>query len=344
MKSIIVLETGEVFEGTLLSGDGIRTGKLIFDTRVVGYEKILTSPEYSGRIVCFTYPLIGNYGINYEDIESDEIFPSALIISEYSGIYSNFRAKCSMEDFLRNKGVSIIGGIDTQYLTTLIRERKGIRAAVAPGDLQITKILSEIKNAKNSNCLPIKGIEEKHTVLKNDKPYISVINLGVKKSELEMLKNPEFDLLFLSPCSPGIEDAIANSSGIYVTSGPENLSLIETTASVIKKFVGKIPVFGAGTGHLVTGIASGGKIADSVLNHYGINHPVADMKDDRCYITEQSHSLMLEKGSVSNSIRFVNINDETVEGQHDSSIEILSTSFLPTSSIFKEFISLVKGQ
>ncbi|MBN1445570.1 MAG: carbamoyl phosphate synthase small subunit [Candidatus Omnitrophica bacterium] len=341
MKGKIVLETGEIFEGTIISGKGVKTGRLVFDTRVVGYEKVLTSPEYSGKIVCFTYPLIGNYGINYEDTETEEVFPSAVIISEYSEIYSNFRAQCSLADFLKDKPVSMLEGSDTQYLTAIIRNRRGMAAGIAPADIETEKVLKEMKKNSGIACAQVKT---KQDILKTGRPYIAVINLGVKKSETAALKNSEFDWIFFPPGAPERDEIMAGASGIYVTSGPENPAVIEEAASVIKKFLGRIPVFGAGTGHLAAGIASGRKISGDILNHYGINHPVSDTKENRCCITEQSHSLSLEKKSAGKTARFVNINDDTEEGQYDEDMRMMSTSFLPRDVNFKEFFSLIKGR
>lgn len=341
MKGKIVLETGEALEGILISGEGVKTGMLVFDTRVVGYEKVLTSPEYSGKIVCFTYPLIGNYGINYEDIETEDVFPSAVIISEYSEIYSNFRAKCSLADFLKDKPVSMLEGPDTQYLTTIVRERKGMKAGIAPADTATEEVLKEIKKSAGNACA---GIKAKQDVLKTGRPYIAVINLGAKKSETAALKNSEFDWIFFPPGASESAEILDGASGIYVTSGPENLSVIETAADLIKKRLGKIPVFGAGTGHLAAGVAFGRKISGDILNHYGINHPVADTKENRCYITEQCHSLTLEKESAGKTARFININDDTEEGQYDEDMKLLSTSFLPHDVNFKEFFSLIEGK
>jgi len=339
MKGKIVLETGEFLEGTLISGEGVKTGMLVFDTRVVGYEKVLTSPEYSGKIVCFTYPLIGNYGINYEDMETEKVFPSAVIISEYSEIYSNFRAKCSLADFCRDKPISILEGPDTQYLTSTVREHKGIKAGIAPSDTANENVLKEMKKNTGNACA---GIKAKQDILKTGRPYIAVINLGAKKSEISALKNSEFDWIFFPPGSPESADILNGASGIYVTSGPENLSIIEDAACLIKKYLGKVPVFGAGTGHIAAGVAFGRKISADVLNHFGINHPVADTKKNKCYITEQCHSLSLEQKTAGNTARFININDDTEEGQYDEDKRMMSTGFLPQDFNFKEFFSMIK--
>jgi len=343
MKGKLVLETGEVFQGILVSGKEIVTGRLIFDTRIVGYEKVLTSPEYSGKIVCFTYPLIGNYGINHADTETDRIFPSGIIISEYSEIYSNFRAECSLKDFLEGKRISAIEGIDTQNLTVRIRENICIRAAVVPADAQLSEVLKEIRDSKNKNLQEnVHKREVIHPAIKSSKPYIAVFDLGLKQSELKMLKTSGFDLSFLNPDSTGAAEIIASAGGIYVTSGNEDITAIEKTVSLIKTILGKIPVFGAGLGHIIAGISAGCTISGNTVNHYGINQPVLDREEKKCYITEQSHSLILEKNSVPGIIRYINVNDNTVEGLSDRDKKIISTAFQPMENNFNEFFSMVK--
>lgn len=346
MKGKIVLETGEVFEGNIVCGSGIMAGKLVFDTRVVGYEKVLTSPEYSGKIVCFTYPLIGNYGVCNEDTETDRVFPPGIIICEYSEIYSNFRAECSLKDFLNGKPASLIEGIDTQNITERTRENRNLWAAVAPADAGVNGVLKEIRDCKNGNGKePVyKGRKEKQPVVKKGERYAAVLDLGLKKSELAMLGTSGLELAVLTPDESGVAEIMASAAGIYVSSGIEDVKTIEKTAELIKTVLGRVPLFAAGLGHVITGLSCGGAISGETVNHYGVNQPVLDRKEKKCYITEQAHSLILEKNSVSGITRYVNVNDGTVEGLEDRDKKIITTSFQPAENNFREFFSMIKGQ
>ncbi|MCX8082689.1 MAG: carbamoyl phosphate synthase small subunit [bacterium] len=334
MKSKVILETGDVFEGDFFIEGEISSGQIIFDTRVVGYEKVFTSPEYYGKIVCFTYPLIGNYGINYEDLESDTLFPSGIIISEHSKIYSNFRAKCSLREFLCNKKIPVVEGVDTQYITEIIRENKGIKGVIAPADVDEIEVQNILKEKKRF-YLDIKNIE------KVGGPYIAVVH-PAKRSEIEILKSLPFgnNLLYVSFCSE-IKEVLKCAEWIYLSSAFEDEETIFKTAEIIKGFIGKIPIIGSGAGHLALALAMGGEIAREKVNHYGTNHPVKDMEKNRKYITSQAHSFIVNKNSLINRIRFINITDGSVEGISDRKNKILSTTFTPALDIVKEFFSFV---
>ncbi|MCM8762068.1 MAG: hypothetical protein NC905_00815 [Candidatus Omnitrophica bacterium] len=327
MKGKLVLENGERFEGNLFIERGAKTGMVVFDTRVVGYEKVLTSPEYCGKIVCFTYPLIGNYGINYEDIETDTIYPSGIVISEYSQIYSNFRARCSLKEFLKGKDINVIEGLDTQLITEIIRDNKGIKGTIAPLSLDEKEIFRMMKEDIEIS-IPV----EEDVFIKKGVPFVAVIN-KIKKSELALLESLGIQIIFLSDTFPEVKDALSMAKVIYLSSF-EDINSIKRTAEIIKEFIGKIPILGVGAGHLAVVLAMGGRIAEGKVNHYGTNHPVCDIKTGKKYITEQAHSLIVESKSIKNIIRFININDTSVEGIVDRDNKLISTTF----QLQKEFI------
>lgn len=346
MKGKIVLETGQVFEGNIISGSGTVAGKLIFDTRVVGYEKVLTSPEYAGKLVCFTYPLIGNYGICREDTETGMIYPSGIIISEYSEVYSNFRAECSLKEFLKGRQVVMIEGIDTQNLTEILRGNSGIWAGIAPWSAGLNSVLKHIDKYKynNSGTSFKKYTGEKNSFPKKDRPYLAVLNLGLKKSETAMLKDAGLESIIVDSDFPNADGILKSAAGIYVSSGSEDLRVIEKSAGLLKNILGNVPVFASVSGHLAVGLACGAEVSKGNVNHYGVNQPVMDAKNRKCHITEQAHSLVLNKGSVSRIIRYVNINDQTVEGLEDREKKVFTAAFQITKDNFKEFFTIIKDR
>jgi len=338
MKGKFLLENGYTFEGKILIDGGIKTGMVVFDTRVVGYEKVLTCPEYCGKIVCFTYPLIGNYGINYEDLETDMVFPAGIIISEYSEIYSNFRAKCSLEDFLKDKGITVIEGIDTQYITEIIRENKGIRGAIAPATADEKEIKKKMKEEMDFVFPVVDDISIEES------PYIAVIN-RTRKSEAFLLESSGMRQVYIDSVSTSaqVKDILSKAKGIYLSSYFECITSINRTAEIIKEFIGAIPIFGAGAGYLAIVIAIGGRIAKEMVNHYGTNHPVRDIEKGRKHITEQSHSLVAEESSLNSKVRFINITDGSVEGITDRAQKIVGVAFHPEKEHISEFFSFIKG-
>ena len=348
MKGKIVFETGEIIEGCNLSGfRGKKIGRIIFDTRVVGYEKILTCPEYQDKLVVFSYPLIGNYGINREDLETGDVFPSAIIISEVSSVYSNFRAYSSLEDFLSGTEVAVAEGADTRQLTCRIRDNKDLWAAIVPCDGDPGNIVAEIKAKKDSAKMRVPAIpasEKTQDSPHAGKPYISVLNLGLKNSEMSFLRSSGFPLKMVVPGSEHAEEVISSAAAVYITSGPDNLATIDKARRLIEKHTGKIPLCGAGLGHIIAGMAMGGEISGVSVNHYGVNHPVFDSLTKGYLVTEQSHSLVLNADTLSaGQVRYVNLNDETVEGLYDAGMKVATVSFCPREEDFENFFSLIKG-
>ncbi len=344
MKGKIVLDTGDVFEGNIVCGKSTVTGKLVFDTRVVGYEKVLTSPEYRGMIVCFTYPLIGNYGICREDAESESVYPSGIIMSEYSGIYSNFRAECSLKEFLKETSVTVIEGVDTQNITQRIRENRELSAAVAPASAGLDTILKQISDSKNGKTIraAAKCSGEKTHAAKKNSPYIAAVDLGLKKSERLMLRISGLDIEEVFPDSRKAGEVIGSAAGVYVSSGSEDMPAVNKAAGLIKTVLGRIPVLACGTGHLAAGLACGGEVFPDTVNHYGVNQPVMNTKEKKCRITEQAHRFILDAGMVSGITAFVNVNDGTVEGLEDRKRKVMTTAFLPEEKDFKKFFDMIK--
>ncbi len=344
MKGKIILETGEIFEGNIIHGSGTVAGKLVFDTRVVGYEKVLTSPEYAGKIVCFAYPLIGNYGVCREDTESDTIYPAGIIISEYSEIHSNFRAECSLKEFLMESTVSLIEGVDTQHITEIVREDRSAWAGIASGSVGLNSVLKQIKESRNTapGTRSEKDGNRKYPPLKKGRRYLAVIDLGLKKSEIAMLNTAGLELALLDDDTPKACEILESAAAIYVSSGSENAVTAEKTAELIRTVAGNIPVFGTGLGHIAAGLACGGEVSPENVNHYGVNQPVTDARRGNCYITEQAHSMVLDRGSVSGIIKYVNVNDGTVEGLQDKTKKVVTTAFQPTVENFRDFLSMIK--
>ncbi len=346
MKGKIVLENGEVFEGGIICGGAAVTGRLVFDTRVVGYEKVLTSPEYAGKIVCFTYPLVGNYGVCAEDIESDTIYPAGVIISEYSEIHSNFRAECSLKDFLKNSGVTLICGADTQYIAATVRENPSMRAVITPASSGINSAMKLMGSSGDNSAekkISAPGTVEKRPAPIKNKRFLAVIDLGLKKSERAFLDSSGIELVLIGEGGLQTSGAILRSAtGIYISSGREDIRTIENTAALLSTALGKIPVFGTGLGHIIAGVALGATVSCRNVNHYGINQPVSDIKGRKYFITEQAHSLVLDKDSVSRILKYVNVNDASVEGLEDKGKKLLTTAFNPAEEDFRSFLTMIK--
>jgi len=344
MKGKLVLDDGSVLDGELFGSEKTVIGRLVFDTRVVGYEEVLTDPSYFKIIVCFTYPLIGNYGINYEDSLSDTGYCGGLIVNELSRIYSNFRAKVSLEEFLNEKEICMISKIDTQYITRKVRENGDIWASVVPSGEEVEIIKKKLKEEKEKfphSDLVKDIVDEKLFCSGTERCQIAVLNLGVNKKEISSLESTGYSIKVFS-LESSYEKIIKNSSALYVSSGPESFPVLKYGSEFVKNFIGKIPVFGAGLGHLIIGIALGGKISANVVNHYGANQPVKEIKSKKSFMTEQSHSFILNKESTAGKIGCFNLNDGTVEGLESDELKVFSVSFKPQDFHFKKFFQMIK--
>lgn len=339
-KGKLVLESGEVLEGAIFGAKKTGVGRLIFDTRVVGYEEVLTDPSYSGKIVCFTYPLLGNYGINYQDSLTDAGWPTGLVAGEISAVYSNFRAKTSLEDFLKQQGICGIAGIDTQYLTRKIREEKEIWAGFAWEDESVDCLLEKIRRV-HSDFFTGRTKVRNHNILTYGagQKKLAVLNFGLTRWEIEQFQSLNIPLKVFPVEKFSPEEIPGSYIGLYLTSGPELPAYLKSGVDVIRGLLGKIPISGYGLGHILIGRALGGEISSSPVNHYGINQPVQNVRDKQCFITEQAHSLVLKKDSLENKISYLNLNDGTIEGLEDNKQKIFSFSFKPGENHFQQFVS-----
>jgi|LSQX01.3.fsa_nt_gb carbamoyl-phosphate synthase small subunit len=349
LKSRLILETGEEIEGLkVLNEENIAIGKVVFDTRVVGYEKILSCPEYKDKLVCFSYPLVGNYGINYEDLETKEIFPAGLIISELSSTYSNYRADSSFFDFISKAKMSIISQVDTQYITKKIREENNLWGAIVSSDIDTREVVSEIKRKKVESLKLFSGEDASKEIVSDifqTKEEISVLNLGIKKSEITNLQSSGYKIKILNLEDDNILKEISSAQALYITSGSENYSIMNKAYSIVRELVGKLPIFGTGLGHLILGQILGGKILEDCVNHYGINLPVVNLVTEKNLITEQMHSFVLDKMTIpEEKITYLHLNDKTIEGLTDKQKQIISVSFIPQEEDFQSFFSIIKEQ
>jgi carbamoyl-phosphate synthase small subunit len=349
MTGYLVFSDGEILQGEIVGKEKETTGKLIFDTRVVGYEEVLTNPAYCRKIVCFSYPLIGNYGINYEDSLTDRGWPAGIIIGEYSKIYSNFRARESLGEFMRKKNITGISGIDTQYVTKKSRDNRNVYCAItlsaetAEHVKEKTGFFSE-DNSRVLNEIIHSDKEYKRKEKGKNNKKIIVLSAGITNKEINQLKNTGFSFEILSLVNEAETIQEKEFDGIYISSGPEFLSLVEIGSKFLKKFLGKKPIFGSGFGHLVAGILMGGKISDKPVNHFGINQPVKSLVENKNFISEQNHSLVFDTQSLREFISHINLNDGTVEGLKSKENKIFSVSFSPAEKEFSEFFNLLKGK
>ena len=372
MKAILYLEDGSVYYGESFGRKGEVFGEIVFNTAMTGYQEILTDPSYHGQIVAMTYPLIGNYGVSNEDIESSSPKAAGFVIKELSKGYSNWRASENLDSYLDRNGIVGIEGVDTRSVVLRIREKGAMKAVISTERFDV----AELKKALDE----FPGIEERDLVnevsckerfLWNEEPAyefdihtslnsarkeglkVGVYDFGIKYNILRILKS-YFDVVEVFPYDTPAEVILdAECDGVFLSNGPGDPARVKTGIEAAKKLFGKIPMFGICLGHQIMGIAAGAGTYKLKFGHHGANHPVKDLATGEVEITSQNHNFAIDENAlkkISAEVTHINLNDYTIEGIRYKDFPAFSIQYHPESSpgphdsryIFKRFQELVK--
>lgn len=366
MKAILALEDGSIFEGISFGSSGSEpegtTGEVVFNTSMTGYQEILTDPSYKGQIVTMTYPLIGNYGINPFDIESEKIQVEGFVVKELCKYPSNFRSKKSLGEYLKENNIMGIEGIDTRALTKHIRLAGAMKGIISTTNLNPKDL---IKKAKASPNLVGKDLVKEVTC---DKPYIwkqssnkiqdskyniAAIDCGIKFNILRILTGCGCKVTVVPASTDAKTILEINPDGLFLSNGPGDPSGVPYVVETVKKLIGKLPIFGICFGHQMLGLALGGKTFKLKFGHRGANHPVKDLSTGKIEITCQNHGFCVDldslpKGTVETT--HINLNDNTSEGLMHKKYPIFSVQYHPEASpgphdsryLFNRFIELLE--
>lgn len=357
-KAKIALENGVVIEGINFGAEGETTGEVIFNTALTGYQEIITDPSYKGQILIFTNPLIGNYGINDEDIESNSPQIAGLVVREISKFYSNWRAKDSLENFLKKHDIIGISNIDTRFLVRQIRDKGAMRGIISTIDLNDQSLVKKAKAIPTMNGLDLVKFtttKEKYFFYKEDgnKFFIIIYDFGVKLNIMRNLKNLGCDILAV-PANTDANDVLSlNPDGIVLSNGPGDPSALIYAVKNIKKLLGKKPILGICLGHQLLALAIGARTYKMKFGHRGSNHPVKNLLTNKIEITSQNHGFAVDPDSLKNSeveITHISLNDGTIEGFKLKNFPAFSVQYHPESSpgphdsdyIFRDFITFIK--
>jgi len=372
MKAVLALADGRIFEGTGFGGQGEVKGEIVFNTSMTGYQEVITDPSYYGQMVVMTYPLIGNYGINSEDFESERPYLSALIIKELSVAPSNWRSKGTLHDFLAEHDVVGIQDIDTRALTRHIREtgaQQAVlstlnideqilvqRAASLPGledrDLVKEVTCSEPYDWKEGEWKLINGktsFQLKPNALNSY--FVVAYDFGIKRNILRMLTQVGCKVKVVPASMPAKEVLAMNPNGVFLSNGPGDPAAVKYASDNVKFLIGKVPLFGICLGHQILSLALGASTSKLRFGHHGGNQPVINLESQKVEITAQNHGFTVDPIVINSdySVTSINLNDNTVEGIRHNSLPILSVQYHPEASpgphdssyIFKEFIDLM---
>ena len=355
MKALLALEDGFVLEGESFTGPiELTGGEVIFNTAMAGYQELLTDPSYAGQMVCLTYPLIGNYGINPDDMESEKVHMSALIVKECCKEPSNWRATESLPDFLIREGVPGIEGIDTRALTLHLRKNGAMRGCIS------TSILDPEELVKKAQALPSMEGQNLVTRVAPDKPYrwdeaagrpapvalnadgsydwpagkalhIVVYDFGIKWNILRLLSKQDMELLVVPPSFTCEQVKAVNPDGVFLSNGPGDPATLKPEIAEIAKMAEIFPIGAICLGHQLLGHALGGTTTKLKFGHHGVNHPVKNLLTGRIEISSQNHGFCVIPPEGVEKV-YVNLNDGTLEGFRHPAKPIMTVQHHPEAA------------
>jgi len=356
MNAILALEDGTIFKGRSFGAQGERFGEIVFNTSMSGYQEIITDPSYKGQIVAMTYPLIGNYGINAEDVESCKPFIEGFVVKEYSKIASNWRSQKSLAEYLKENSIVGIEGVDTRRLTLRIRQKGAMKAVLSTVDLDEKSLIGKAQNSAG-----LVGRDLVKEVICS-KPYIwnskgkfkvVAIDCGIKLNMLRILEKKDCQVVVAPATLSSVEILKLKPDGLLLSNGPGDPAALPYIVNTVKELLDKLPIFGICLGHQMLGQAFGGKTYKLKFGHHGANQPVKDLRTGKVSITVQNHGFCVDMNSLSKKdieLTHVNLSDSTPEGLRHKKLPIFSVQFHPESSsgphdaeyLFDEFVSMIK--
>jgi len=339
-SAILALADGTVFVGTSIGAAGSSTGEVVFNTSLTGYQEILTDPSYARQIVTLTYPHIGNYGVNEEDVEASKVHAAGLIIRDLPLVASNFRKSLTLSEYLRREGTVGIADIDTRKLTRLLREKgaqNGCILALEAGQ-EVTPALTEqalglARQAPAMNGLDLAKVVSATTPyewtetewqlgsgygkLENPRYHVVAFDYGVKKNILRMLAERGCKVTVVPAQTPAAEVRKLNPDGVFLSNGPGDPEPCDYAIEATRELIDEgYPTFGICLGHQILALASGAKTFKMKFGHHGANHPVKDLDNGRVSITSQNHGFAVDEASLPANLRptHVSLFDGTLQG------------------------------
>lgn len=369
-KATLVIEDGTVFEGFSFGREGEAYGEVVFNTSITGYQEILTDPSYNGQIVAMTYPEIGNYGVNPEDVESRMPFLRGFIVKEYWKEPSNWRSRGSLGKYLSDNGVVGIEGVDTRSLTRLIRSKGAQKAVISTTESDPQKLLRKVRASQGivgidlvtevSCDNPYKWSEgtgawrPASDTLSGEKKRFRVVayDYGLKQNILRKLVDHGCEVTIAPSRTPPHEILSMKPDGIFLSNGPGDPAAVAYAVESVRTLIGKKPIFGICLGHQILGLALGGSTYKLKFGHRGANQPVKNLRTGKVEITSQNHGFAVDAESLGGDVEIthINLNDNTVEGLRHREHPVFSVQYHPEASpgphdssyLFREFIELME--
>ena len=357
-NAILVLEDGRTFRGKSFGAEGETYGEMVFNTSMTGYQEILTDPSYAGQIVCMTYPLIGNYGTNEEDVESRRPWVEGFVVKEASRIASNWRATETLDSYLKRHKIVGIEHLDTRALVRHIRDKGAMRAVISTTDLDENSLLEKVNQSpemQNRELASAVTIEKNYDYPADTeaKFHIVAYDFGVKTNSLREFAKFGCRVTVVT-AETSAEDVLAmKPDGIFLSNGPGDPASMKSVVAEIQKLTSShVPMFGICLGHQILGQVFGGKTYKLKFGHRGGNQPIKNLETGKVEITAHNHGFAVEAKSLPADVEVthVNLNDNTVAGLKHKKLPVFSVQYHPESApgphdseyLFENFIELME--
>jgi carbamoyl-phosphate synthase small subunit len=368
MRAILALEDGTWFAGRSFTGEGEAGGEVIFNTGMTGYQEVLTDPSYIGQMVCMTYPLIGNYGVNPEDVESDRVQVEAMIVKECCKQPSNWRATQSLPDYLRDAGVVGLEGIDTRALTRHLRIHGAKRGVISTRNVPVQELVEQARalpSMEGANLVQQVNVPgpyvwdgqgPKPVNIDQDFSWsgrgyrVVVFDFGIKWSILRILQEKGLDLLMVPSTFTAEQVMALNPDAVFLGNGPGDPAAVTEAVRTAAALTNKLPMAGICLGQQIMGLALGGTTFKLKFGHHGLNHPVKELATGRVEISSQNHGFCVDFGQADfYEPTHVNLNDNTLEGFRHKTKPLMAVQHHPEAgpgphdcrSFFDRFISML---
>jgi carbamoyl-phosphate synthase small subunit len=361
-RACLALEDGRFFEGVGFGAEGETTGEVVFNTALTGYQEVLTDPSYAGQIVTMTYPHIGNYGVNGEDVESERPQVAGFVVRELSAVSSSWRASGQLDRWLAEFGVVGIAGIDTRALTRHLRTRGAQRGVISTrssdpqelvGRARASRSMVGADLAREVTCERPYHFEGSARL---ERPFrVVAYDFGIKRNILRMLAASGCDVTVVPAATPARDVLALGPDGVFLSNGPGDPEPCGYAIEAARELIERLPVFGICLGHQILGLACGGRTYKLKFGHRGANHPVKNLLTGQVEVTSQNHGFAVDPSLFENPELIqthVNLNDGTVEGFRHRELPLMSVQYHPEASpgphdshyLFDEFARLMQAR